>query len=101
MPPRELDRRTFLKLTGATGVVAMAAPALLLDAPKELTLTVTKGRVFGFGYTGFDAINDVTRKHIVPGVVDQFFKTGPMMAYVKNTSVRELRAGELVVWRQR
>lgn len=30
-----------------------------------------------------DAVNTVATKRIMPGVVDNFFKAGPLMAYLK------------------
>lgn len=40
-----------------------------------------------------DAVNTITQKTIVPGMVDQVFKSGPTMAYVKRNCLQKWAGG--------
>lgn len=40
-----------------------------------------------------DTVNTITRKTIVPGMVDQVFKSGPTMAYIKRNCVAKYQGG--------
>ena len=40
-----------------------------------------------------DAVNTITRKTIVPGMVDQVFKSGPTMAYIKRNCLAKYAGG--------
>lgn len=40
-----------------------------------------------------DTVNTITRKTIVPGMVDQVFKSGPTMAYLKRNSLAKYQGG--------
>lgn len=40
-----------------------------------------------------DAVNTITRKTIVPGMVDQVFKSGPTMAYIKRNCLAKYQGG--------
>jgi hypothetical protein len=43
---------------------------------------------FAFGAIQLDDVNTVTTKTIMPGVVDNFFKAGPLIAYLKSRFTR-------------
>jgi len=40
-----------------------------------------------------DTVNTITRKTIVPGMVDQVFKSGPTMAYIKRNCLAKYQGG--------
>ena len=40
-----------------------------------------------------DTVNTITRKTIVPGLVDQVFKSGPTMAYIKRNCLAKYQGG--------
>src|SRR5712671_2625650 len=45
--------------------------------------------VFAMGPILLDDVNTVTTKTIMPGVVDNFFKAGPLIAYLKSRFTRK------------
>ena len=67
-------RRDFLKFLLAAPIAATVDVEKLLWVPKPI-ITVPA--------ITLDQINAITVKQIMPGIVDSFFKSGPLLAYLK------------------
>lgn len=74
----EIDRRSFL----AALTAAAAGLGLSLVAGQAPPLEVVEEAAEELGCS-LDEMNELTRKYIMPGVIDSYFKQGPLMRYVK------------------
>ena len=43
-----------------------------------------------------DELNTSTKKHVVPGVVDNVFKNDPLLAYMKRNNIEKFTGGTLI-----
>lgn len=75
-----MQRRDFLKfLSVASG--GLIIPPLLIppdETPLGRSMVGWTTLVHGEGWPYLDIINEITGKHIVPGIVDNFFKNSPI-----------------------
>ncbi|KKL96264.1 hypothetical protein LCGC14_1846200 [marine sediment metagenome] len=78
-----MDRRTFLRLFGAATVAVGVTAATPQVLQKVVELAAVEGQRVSMA-----EINALSIKHIMPGVVDQFFKSSPLLEYLKRNTVR-------------
>ena len=73
-------RRYFLKALPLISTAVSLAPA-------PLKMWITQDPTFEFGFRGadpnLDAINVITTKEIMPGIVDGFFRSEPIITCLK------------------
>lgn len=76
-----MNRRGFLKRIIAVPVMATVVPWV----EKPVRAMVSTPRL------NLDDLNAITLKHILPGVVDDYFKANPLMAYLQYRDKMRIR----------
>ena len=71
------DRRSFLRLFG----LAAAAHAVPLPSIDQIFETAQGEEEFAA--VSLDEINELTARYILPGLIDNYFKSDPILAYLK------------------
>lgn len=68
-----MNRREFLKRIVAVSVAVVAAPVLDLLPARAVVATPR---------LNLDELNTIMARHIMPGVLDSFFRNDPLLAYL-------------------
>jgi len=72
-------RREFLQLGGvAAGVVLLGVPALA-EAPVVAAVPAAAA----VDPVSLSELNELTKRHILPGIVDNFFRQSPLLTHMK------------------
>ncbi len=102
--PEAEGRRGFLRKAFCFLGTAIVAPKILVASDAEVVeyanlpmgLTFKGAQVLESQYaplSQLDLINQIATKHIVPGIVDEFFRNDPFVAFVKDKHRRRVYSG--------
>jgi hypothetical protein len=86
-----MNRRDFLQGLFAAGVVAVAAPATIIEAPLKAPIDVIVERLT------FEEIAATTLKLYRPILADQIMRTSPFVTYLKEGKIPWVRDGRILV----
>ncbi len=72
------SRRGFLKMLGGAAIVGAAAPKYFFAPERGWNSGIVQPE-FQFGFAGYKDLNVATFDHVIPMLVDNLFKTSPLL----------------------
>ena len=90
------SRRGFLKMIGGAAIVGAARPMYFLSPVGGWKPAIVEP-VFQFGFEGYKDLSAVAHDFIIPNIVDNIYKTSPVLTRLMDGKVAKFQGSRNVI----